>query len=204
MGSVSSIKRRRSQVDTKAKLLKAALDVFAKSGYDAATTRNIAKKAGVNESLIHRYFESKLGLFIALKNQFREGFIKEYLSGEMSDSLTEELSRFMKTRLRRPSRDKKFFKLSLARAIVDSKFRFDMRNYASMRPPEITAWFAKFRDRGQIDKDTDLDQFVGVLYALAFSFMIMVDVIECLPTDEVEKLIRMAAGLLSEGLKPKA
>ena len=58
--------KKRDQKGTKAKLLKAALDIFSKEGYDAATTRSIAKKAGVNESLIHRYFGSKSGLFVAL------------------------------------------------------------------------------------------------------------------------------------------
>ena len=41
----------------------AAQEVFGKKGYDAATTREIADKAGVNLALINRYFGSKLGLF---------------------------------------------------------------------------------------------------------------------------------------------
>src|ERR1700761_6046351 len=93
-------KKRRDQKDTKAKLLKAALNVFAKEGYDAATTRNIAKKAGVNESLIHRYFESKSGLFMALKMQHREEFISRFLENyKESTSLQEEIETFLRFKL---------------------------------------------------------------------------------------------------------
>lgn len=202
--SVVPSKRKRNQEDTKAKLLKAALDVFAKSGYDAATTRNIAKKAGVNESLIHRYFKSKLGLFVALKYQFRENLIKQFLSYEQCDRLDEELARFLKSRLNASKRDKKFLKLSLSRAILDPKARLDVQKYASMRPVEVIERFEKFRDRGQIRRDADIDQVVGVLHALSFAFAIMLDVIECLPVAEVERLVRSAAAILSDGLRPEA
>ena len=43
--------------------MRAAQAVFHKKGYDAATTREIADLAGVNLTLINRYFGSKLGLF---------------------------------------------------------------------------------------------------------------------------------------------
>src|SRR5580698_5781998 len=94
-------KKKRDQKSTRVKLLKAALDVFSKEGYDAATTRHIAKKAGVNESLIHRYFESKLGLFLELKNHFREKFLAEIASYDESETLEEELNKFLLLRLER-------------------------------------------------------------------------------------------------------
>lgn len=46
-------------------LLRAARGVFEEVGYDRATTRQIGERAGVDPSLIARYFESKEGLFLA-------------------------------------------------------------------------------------------------------------------------------------------
>jgi AcrR family transcriptional regulator len=46
-------------------LLRAARAVFEEVGYDRATTRQIGERAGVDPSLIARYFESKEGLFLA-------------------------------------------------------------------------------------------------------------------------------------------
>src|SRR3546814_6908183 len=54
-------KRRRDKAATKQALLAAAGEVFAERGYDAATTREVAQQAGVNEKLIQRYFGGKEG-----------------------------------------------------------------------------------------------------------------------------------------------
>lgn len=44
-------------------LLDAATSVFTESGYQAAATKEIARRAGCSESLIFRYFGDKQGLF---------------------------------------------------------------------------------------------------------------------------------------------
>lgn len=45
--------------ESKAKILDAALRVFAKKGYDSASISMIAKDAGVSKGLMYNYFESK-------------------------------------------------------------------------------------------------------------------------------------------------
>ncbi len=47
------------------RLLEAAIDVFGRDGFDAATTRSITRKAGVNIAAIPYYFDSKEGLYRA-------------------------------------------------------------------------------------------------------------------------------------------
>ena len=47
--------------------------VFAKRGYDAATTREVAQAAGVSEQLIQRYFGGKAGLLRAVMKNYAEG-----------------------------------------------------------------------------------------------------------------------------------
>lgn len=54
---------------TRRALVRAARRRFATEGYRAATVRNIAADAGVNVSLISRYFGSKEGLFEACMNR---------------------------------------------------------------------------------------------------------------------------------------
>lgn len=48
---------------TAERILLSAQRVFHEKGYDRATTREIADLAGINLTLINRYFGSKLGLF---------------------------------------------------------------------------------------------------------------------------------------------
>jgi AcrR family transcriptional regulator len=46
-------------------LLTAAQQLFAERGYERVTTREIAERAGVDATLIARYFGSKAGLYLA-------------------------------------------------------------------------------------------------------------------------------------------
>lgn len=55
--------RKRDAEATANRILDAAQEVFQEHGYEGATTREIAERAGVNLALIKRYFGSKLGLF---------------------------------------------------------------------------------------------------------------------------------------------
>ncbi|HZZ57969.1 MAG TPA: TetR/AcrR family transcriptional regulator [Opitutaceae bacterium] len=57
---------RRSPADTDARILAAAERTFAERGLDAATTRAIAKAAGVNEVTLFRRFGSKSSLLAAV------------------------------------------------------------------------------------------------------------------------------------------
>ncbi len=51
---------------TREVLIEAALDVFGHDGFDAASTRRIARKAGVNQALIGYHFGGKRGLYEAV------------------------------------------------------------------------------------------------------------------------------------------
>jgi AcrR family transcriptional regulator len=63
----NAIKERRphNAAASRAALLGAARDAFRELGYERATTREIAARAGVDAALIARYFGSKENLFIA-------------------------------------------------------------------------------------------------------------------------------------------
>lgn len=52
-------------VDTRARIVQAALAAFADLGFDGATTRDIAERAGVNQGLITYHFAGKLPLWQA-------------------------------------------------------------------------------------------------------------------------------------------
>lgn len=49
--------------DGRRKLLAAATEVFAEKAYAGATTKEIAKRAGVTEPMLFRHFGSKAALF---------------------------------------------------------------------------------------------------------------------------------------------
>jgi len=55
--------------DTRSKLVEAAGEIFAKSGYHAATVRDICARAGTNIALVNYYFGGKLGLYTEVLQQ---------------------------------------------------------------------------------------------------------------------------------------
>ncbi|MBU1419015.1 MAG: CerR family C-terminal domain-containing protein [Proteobacteria bacterium] len=56
----------KSELGTQERLLEAAMDIFGRDGYESATTRNIAREAGVNIAAIPYYFKGKEGLYRAV------------------------------------------------------------------------------------------------------------------------------------------
>ncbi|MFE0188422.1 TetR/AcrR family transcriptional regulator [Streptomyces sp. NPDC059008] len=54
---------RRDAQGTRLRLLDAASELFAERGYERATVRDIAARAGANQALLFRYFGSKKALF---------------------------------------------------------------------------------------------------------------------------------------------
>lgn len=58
-------KRKKEQTpeDTRRQLLQAGLEIFSEVGFEAATTRSISARAGVNLALVNYHFGDKLGLY---------------------------------------------------------------------------------------------------------------------------------------------
>ncbi|MBZ4019370.1 TetR/AcrR family transcriptional regulator [Streptomyces purpurogeneiscleroticus] len=63
-GTESPARPRRSDA-TRAAILDAARDRFAAEGYERATIRAIARDAGIDPSMVMRYYGNKEGLFVA-------------------------------------------------------------------------------------------------------------------------------------------
>ena len=57
--------RRPGNPDTRQAVLDAARATFAESGFDGASIRRIAGRAGVDPALVHHYFGTKDDLFMA-------------------------------------------------------------------------------------------------------------------------------------------
>jgi len=66
-------KTREVPASTKARILEAAEQVFATKGFEGASTREIASRAGVNISSLHYHWESKETLYFAVfKNIYNQ------------------------------------------------------------------------------------------------------------------------------------
>ncbi len=80
------IQARRNQI------LDAAATVFAEKGFHRATTKEIARTAGVSEGTIYNYFDSKADLLIGMMTRLAE---LEHLDEELADALQGDARDFL-------------------------------------------------------------------------------------------------------------
>lgn len=73
----------RDAARTRQRILEAAQVLFARQGYTTTGVREVAALAGINATLIRRYFTSKEGLFRAAVEDFLN--VEPFLAGERSD-----------------------------------------------------------------------------------------------------------------------
>lgn len=90
--------RRPGAADTRGQILAAAREIFSEQGFDKATIRGIARRAGVDPALVHHYFASKEGMFVAAMELpvDPDVILPELLAGPRSE-VGERLARFILT-----------------------------------------------------------------------------------------------------------
>jgi AcrR family transcriptional regulator len=84
--------------DTRGRILDAALELFAASGFEGASTRTIAERAGANLPAIQYYFGSKEGLYRAVIEQFSEEL--QAAVSPLAERIDNELARGQPSRRR--------------------------------------------------------------------------------------------------------
>jgi AcrR family transcriptional regulator len=90
--------RRPAGQDTRAALIHAARDVFAESGYEGATVRAIAARAGVDAAMVNHWFGGKEALFaqVVLELPFDpKTVVDTLLEGDLDDLGERVLRRFV-------------------------------------------------------------------------------------------------------------
>lgn len=184
--------KKRDRLASEAKLLKAAEDVFSKYGFKGATTRMIAKKAGINESLIGRYFDGKMGLLVAIIENYVlvEGG-QPKLNYPPQNNLVDELLGFARYKFDRDCKKNfDFFKIVLSQAIVDAKFSKRIRELMPMfHQPELEARLNALKAAGKICADMDVKLIIKGLDIFMFGNIIFQRVLSGSPLDEVAKTL---------------
>ena len=86
--------RRPGSSDTRDAILAAARERFARHGYDRTRIRDVAEDAGVDAALVHYFFKSKDGLFVAaMQLPFRPADVIAPVLAEGLDGLGERIVR---------------------------------------------------------------------------------------------------------------
>jgi AcrR family transcriptional regulator len=162
-GRVKTKKRDRSASEER--LLKASEEIFSKFGFKGATTRMIAKKADVNESLIGRYFDGKMGLLFALIEKHVDTFHSEDLPYPAQGTLTAELTKFIDFKFdTHCKKNEDFFKIVLSQMLTDVKFLKRMREILPMfQEPALQVRLVALQNSGKMKKTVNLQDMIREL-----------------------------------------
>ncbi|TGL58944.1 TetR/AcrR family transcriptional regulator [Leptospira sarikeiensis] len=208
-GSHSSNKgaKKRDRKATETALMKAAIQVFAKKGYDAATTKDIAKTAGANEALIMRYFGGKKGLLEAILTRTddlgEESSIKREAELKSDLHLDEALFESIMERCSDFKHYSDFMKVAVSRIILDPDVsRIIQTKIYSKAIPEMTLELEKFKKAGEIDSKADLKSVAFGISSLTFALGFMAQVVYKFPDSEIRATIKEMVRILQKGLKP--
>ncbi len=155
------------------KLLDAAVVVFSRSGIGKATTREIAKEAGVNEVTLFRNFQNKQGLLTAvLERAFLPAAEKNAspaLSVTEDVTLEELLMEFAAGDFARKQRN-----ISLMRVLVGELHTLGDHETEVLRrifkpwKDELAARLSEAKDLGKVRCEVDLVIIVDQLVAMLF------------------------------------
>lgn len=166
--------KKRNRTESTQKLLDAALEIFSEMGFDAATTKAISFRAGLNESLIQRYFQSKAGLL--------EAIVKEYAEARFNDSypvgknLEEEIYNYLVTQYESDIENPNFVRVAFHNVLNNPRFLKSIE--AKYRSPEnLISRLKFFKNNGQIKPGIDLDLLAQIIGAHSFVTGIMERVI---------------------------
>ena len=102
----------------------AATRVFAEKGFRRATTREVARAAGVSEGTIYNYFEDKDALLMAILNGLNE---TERRAEDFEEGMSTDFRGFLKEYLRRRMsliwENREVFRVVLSEMLVNAELR---------------------------------------------------------------------------------
>ena len=196
--------RRRDREATTQALLAAGVQVFAERGYDAATTREVAQAAGVNEQLIQRYFGGKAGLLLAIIERFGEEEHRSCSLPAPRGGVEAEIRGFLEHHLERACATGDFTKVALHRSLCDPAVAREIgRHFAETRVPLLRQRLSALRERGLIDRDADLEAAATALSSLSFGLAFVDQLVFGADRAKLKRVVRHVARTYARGLAPR-
>jgi AcrR family transcriptional regulator len=144
---------------TRARLLRAAADVFAERGYDGTRVVDIAAAAGVSNGALYAHFASKAELLVAALRVHGRRVLADLLAADPSRPVTDLLLQVGQSLPRRADARGYLAVEALVAARRDREVAGPMRDYMGERAD----WLAGLVQAGQAEGDLDAGVSPGAL-----------------------------------------
>ena len=183
-------------------LMEAATAVFAEHGYDAATTREVAERAGCSEGLIHRYFKGKHGLLLAIMQTKAADVLEDFGAGLPDcDTVEAEIGQILSWHLARLWDHGDLMSVAVSRVTIDPDIgRAVGESINQQRVSVILDRLQRHRKAGRIRKDVDLEAVAEAIAAIGFMLGFFGQVVFEMDRDRVQHIAIESAAALSRGI----
>jgi AcrR family transcriptional regulator len=200
----SGAKRVRDKDGKQRALLEAATEVFAEQGFDAAVTKEIARRAGCSESMLFHYFGDKQGIFEqVVSRQIAEAVTEaeDKILNELPDQFADFVKQLFLARLHQRHDTVPGWDIA-GRALSDPSFSLRvMRPNHEHRVSVIAEGVLHYQDLGQVHPRLD----AVVLAEMLANFTIFTTTVGprwfgTTPTD-IRAQIELGAQIFAEGVR---
>jgi len=169
------------------KILDAALEVFAKQGYNSATVDAIAKTAGISKGLMYNYFKSKDEVLNELMIGMMDALMCEYMPLQPDKKFTkDDITNFINVGidlvLQKPHYWKLYFSVFVQPQVMVKVFDKMMK----MGQPYLVAMIEYFKEKGVENPEIMMRYFSAVMDGIQFHCMIDP---KSFPAEDVKKLL---------------
>lgn len=157
----------------KKKVLLAALDLFSNNGFHATTTANIAKKAGVSEGTIYKYFKSKDDLLSHLLTplliKIRDNF---FVKLHDYSSLDELVSFIVKDRMKFINDNFDLVKLLIQEVLTGQNYLPYFKDAVFGKNGLLTSIKKIKSDFPEINQDLTLSEIIRIFVGPVFAYVL--------------------------------
>jgi AcrR family transcriptional regulator len=183
-------------------LIEAANAVFAEHGYDAATTREVAERAGCSEGLIHRYFGGKRGLLMAVVESKAAAVLDEFSSALPGrDNVQEDIEQALLWPLGVLWEHRDFMRVSVAQATIDPELgRSVAGRIHNQRVSLVLEKLRRHKEAGRIRPDVDLEAVAQAVAGFGFMLGFMGQVVLDMDREYVQRIAVAFASQLTRGI----
>lgn len=157
-------------MSTKKRILSSALKVFGDKGYTRATTKDIAKEAGIHESTLFRHFEQKQKILLDALIEF--SLNKSDTPISYCEDIEKDLYMLGKTYIEQALNNVSLVRISLMESPVNPEVAKIIYEYINVREQRLVEYFQMMHEKGKIPGQNFLilaSMFYGVLYSYVSS-----------------------------------
>ena len=180
--------------DTRTKILQAALQLFAKRGYDGTTTKDLARSAGVAEGTLFRHFANKKAILVEVATEGWVDILTDLLTELSEMGNYKAVAQVMRRRLLNMRKNSDLMRVCFVEAQYHPELKESIQAEVIDKMTDVAeAFFETAMERGiyrQMNPKIVAKVFLGIFAIAGFSEQTILD-----PNASPQAMQEMAEGI---------